>query len=167
MGTPRKHRRKFARPKHPWRAERITEEKELCKKFGLRNKREAWSAKSMLGRVRQQARLLLAATGDEAEKERRELIAKLNNLGIKVESIEDVLGLTVEDFLSRRLQSMVHVKGLANTPKQARQFIVHSHVWVGDHKVTVPGYLVGAKDEGQIRVAENIKVDEVARKEPE
>ncbi|MDL5502111.1 MAG: S4 domain-containing protein, partial [Candidatus Methanoperedens sp.] len=37
--------------------------------------------------------------------------------------------------------------GLANTPKQARQFIVHGHISVSGRKITVPGYLVPASEE--------------------
>ncbi|MBD3387565.1 MAG: 30S ribosomal protein S4 [Candidatus Altiarchaeales archaeon] len=163
MGTPRKQRRSFTRPKHPWRTERIQEERELCKKYGLTNKREAWRAKSDLGRVRQQARRLLADTTEEAEKEKREMIAKLNRWGIDIKSVDDVLGLSVEDLLERRLQSIVYRRGYANTPKQARQFIVHNHVYVGSHKVSVPGYIVLAGEEEKVRLADNIKVEKSVR----
>jgi small subunit ribosomal protein S4 len=41
----------------------------------------------------------------------------------------------------------VHKQGLANTVRQARQFIVHGHIMVGGRKVTVPGYLVPTGEE--------------------
>ena len=162
MGAPRKHRRKFSRPKHPWKTDRIKEEKELCMKYGLRNKREVWKTKSKLGRIREQARRLLALTGEEAEKEKGDLITKLNTWGIKIKSVDDVLGLTVEDLLERRLQSVIHRKGLTNTSKQARQFIVHNHVFVGGYTVNVPSYIVRAGEEDAVRLVDNIKVEQSA-----
>ena len=165
MGTPRKQRRKFARPKHPWRMERITEEKEICAKYGLKNRREVWKAKSRLGRIRDQAKRLMAVSGPQADKEKRELIAKLNVWGVKVESIDDILGLNVENILERRLQTVVFRKGLASTPKQARQFIAHNHVYVGDHKVNVPGYIVLPGEEDNVRIVDGIKVEKVVGKE--
>jgi small subunit ribosomal protein S4 len=46
---------------------------------------------------------------------------------------------------------MVFRKGLAYSPKQARQFIVHGHAAVGPRKVTIPGYLVKRGEEDQIQ----------------
>jgi ribosomal protein S4 len=48
------------------------------------------------------------------------------------------------------LQTQVYLKGLANTPKQARQFIIHGHISVQGRKVTIPGYLVKDNEEGSI-----------------
>jgi small subunit ribosomal protein S4 len=165
MGTPRKHRRKFTRPKHPWKTDRINEEKELCVKYGLRNKKEVWKAKSMLGRIREHARRLLALSGEEAEKEKKDLMDKLNRLGISIKSVDDILGLTVENLLDRRLQSVVHSKGFANTPKQARQFIVHNHISVGSHRVSVPGYMVRAAEEDNVKLNDIIKVEQGAARD--
>ncbi len=167
MGTPGKQRRKFSRPKHPWRIERVTGEKEIQSKYGLKNKREIWRARSMLGRVRQQARKLLPLTDEGSEKEKRELIAKINRMGINIKTADDILGLGVEDILDRRLQTVVFRRGLANTPRQARQFIVHNHVYVGGHKVSVPGYMVLAQEEGTIRLADDIKVEQSVRGQEE
>src|SRR3990172_1086421 len=61
--------------------------------------------------------------------------------------LDDILSLDVTTFLDRRLQTQVHKQGLANSIKQARQFIVHGHISVGDRKVTVPGYIVSIDEE--------------------
>ena len=166
MGTPRKQRRKFERPAHPWKMVRITAENELVMKYGLKNKREIWSTASRLRRIRDQAKRLLALKGEEVEKERSELISKLNRWGINAKSIDDILALTVESILERRLETVVFRRGMAKTPNQARQFIVHNHVYVGNHKVSVPGYIVLAKEEDTIRVEEELrKVQEGGGKE--
>lgn len=153
MGDPKFSRRIYLRPSHPWEGERIKMENELLKKYGLKNKKELWKAQSVLRRFRQRARQLQALVryGDpQAGKEKDELIGRLGRLGvlpIEGASLDDVLALDVEAVLSRRLQTLAFVKGLAFTPTQARQFIVHGHVAIGDRRVTVPGYLVKRTEE--------------------
>ena len=66
---------------------------------------------------------------------------------------DDVLKLTVRDILERRLQTMVYRLALAKTIYQARQLIVHGHVYVGDRKVRSPSYHVMRGEERLIRVA--------------
>lgn len=155
MGDPKLSRRKYDTPSHPWQGSRIKEENELLKKYGLKNKRELWKAQSLLRNYRRQGRDLLARLryGDlQAQKEMKALLNKLANLGFLSESatIDDVLALDLERILERRLQTLVYFKGLAYTPKQARQLIVHGHTVVNDRKVTVPGYLVKKHEEGSI-----------------
>jgi len=45
-------------------AERITEENDLVRKYGLKNKREIWRAKTALSGYRRQARSLLGSSGE-------------------------------------------------------------------------------------------------------
>jgi small subunit ribosomal protein S4 len=156
LGDPKFSRQKYERPSHPWEGERIKAENEILKKYGLKNKKELWRAQSVLRRFRQRARQLQAMVryGDkQAGKEKDELIARLGRLGLlptEGATLDDVLGLDVEAVLSRRLQTLAFVKGLAFTPHQARQFIVHGHVAIGPRRVTVPGYLVTRTEEGGI-----------------
>jgi len=56
----------------------------------------------------------------------------------------------VEDILGRRLQTLVYIHGLARTPKQARQLIVHGHIAIDERKVRVPSYLVRKDEEEKI-----------------
>jgi small subunit ribosomal protein S4 len=73
-------------------------------------------------------------------------------LGIleNIKSTDDVLSLTVEDILKRRLQTVLYLKGLARTPKHARQLIVHGHVLINNRKVVFPSYLVPKEEEDKI-----------------
>lgn len=159
MGDPRKQRRKYRRPQNPWKAERIAEESEIIKKYGLKNNREIWRAKASVGRFRQQARALLVSSGPQVETEKKQLLDKLNRLGIlKSNLMEDVLALTVNEVLERRLQTMVFKKGLANSPRQARQMVVHGHVVVGSKITTIPGFTVSVEDEDTIKLADKIAV---------
>lgn len=166
MGDPRKQRKKYDRPTHPWKMQRITEEKEICKKYGLKNKKEIWRALFVIRRYRQRARELLALQEEDRIKQTKELIEKLNRDGvIEGHLVEDVLALTVENLLDRRLQTRVYQKGLANTVKHARQAIIHGHVLVDGKKVSVPGYLVPKDEEDKITVTEKVRVKPVASKE--
>ncbi|HDD71593.1 MAG: 30S ribosomal protein S4 [Candidatus Aenigmatarchaeota archaeon] len=152
----RRLRRKYEKPKRPWDKERIEEEKKLMKEYGLRRKREIWRAEAILRKYRRMARDLIAKKDKEKEKI---LIQKLNRMGILPANatLDDVLSLTVRDILERRLQTIVYRKGLANTVKQARQFIVHGHVKIKGRKVIFPSYLVPKEEEDQIEVTLKVK----------
>ena len=133
----RRLKKKYKRPKKPWDKERIEEEKRLMEKYGLRRKREIWRAREILRKFRRRARRLVAERDKEKEKV---LLDKLYRMGIleKNATLDDVLSLTVEDILERRLQTIVFRKGLAKTPKQARQFIVHGHIAFDGRRTVYP-----------------------------
>ena len=154
MGDPKKARKQYSRPRSPWRADQLAQELYLLGTFGLRNKRELWKTQTQLSSVRKQARTLLAATSAVRLREEKKLLDSLRKKGLIREeaTLDDILSLTVEDMLARRLQSMVFKKGMALSPLHARQLIVHGHVVVGERVITIPGYEVGGADEGAIRL---------------
>jgi small subunit ribosomal protein S4 len=155
MSSQKFPRKKYDTPLHPWKESRIKTERELIKKYGLKNHKEVWKAKTYLGKHREQARELLAkvgATNQQAKKESDQLLLHLTRMGILPmgSSLDDVLALDTESVLSRRLQTLVYLKGFSSTPYQARQLISHGHVAVKGKKITVPGYMIGKEEEGQI-----------------
>ena len=81
-----------------------------------------------------------------------EQLAKLKKLGILQETavLDNVLDLTIEDILERRLQTIVFRKGLARTIFQSRQLITHGHVTIDGRRVTIPSYLVPKADETKL-----------------
>jgi len=137
----RKIKKTYSKPRRPWDKARIEEETKIMKKYGLRRKREIWRAAALLRSFRQRARNLAALKNEEEEKK---LLQKLYKLGLleKGATLNDVLGLTVENILERRLQTLVFKKGLANNAKQARQYIVHGHIGVGERRVKIPSFLI-------------------------
>ncbi|MDK2782158.1 MAG: small subunit ribosomal protein [Archaeoglobi archaeon] len=154
MGDPRRNRKTYETPRNPWEATRLAEEVELIKEYGLRNKRELWKTQSILRKYRRIARDLqgiISTRGltEEVQREVDAVLSRLKKLGVLEEdsTLNDILSLTVEDFLERRLQTLVYRKGLASTIKQARQFIVHGHIAIGGRRVTVPSYLVTRDEE--------------------
>lgn len=155
MGDPRKPRKKWIGPKHPWRKERLVYEMRLVGEYGLRNKRELWIAQTIIRKFRHQARSLLAVPQEIREKVERALLRRLHKLGLLPENatLDDVLSLSVEDLLERRLQTIVYRKGLARTIYQARQLIVHGHIAIAGRRITAPGYLVTRDEEDLIDYA--------------
>jgi small subunit ribosomal protein S4 len=148
----KRQRKKYEKPVKPWDKQRIEKEKEILKKFGLKRKKEIWRAEALLRKYRRLARELAAKKDKEKEKI---LIEKLVRLGLLQEnaSLDDVLSLTVENILERRLQTVLFRKNLANTAKQARQFIVHGKVKIGERKISYPSYLVPKEEENKIQVS--------------
>jgi len=156
MGSPKKQRKKFSKPSHPWQKERILAEKELLKSYGLNRKYEIWKMNSILKNFTKQARNLITSENPQVEKERNQLLTKLFSLGLtgKDAKIEDVLSLTLKDIMERRLQTLVYRKNLSSSIKQARQFIVHEHVSLGEKTISAPSFLVPVEEEGSIQFAQ-------------
>lgn len=154
MGDPRHSKKSYQKPTHPWQKERIVSEQGLSREYGVKNKRELWKMQGFLRNFGDQAKKLIAATGDQAEKERKQLMARLLKYGLVDASatLDTVLSLTTRDIMERRLQTQVYKKGLARTPRQARQFITHCHVMVAGTMVTSPSYLVLVSEETQIEI---------------
>ena len=162
MGDIKKHRAKFSGPSHPWQKERIDEEKELLKEYGLRRKNEIWKMKSLLKNFFAQAKKIIAFKTEQSEKEKIQLLNRLKRLGIidETKDVEDILGLSIRDVLERRLQSIVFRKVLSRSMTQSRQFIVHGHILIGDEKINVPSYLVLRDQEAKITFSVNSKLSD-------
>jgi small subunit ribosomal protein S4 len=140
----------YETPNHPFQGGRIAEERDLVGRYGLKNKEELWRAQSELRDYRREARNLLAQFEEDGTTER--FLSRLRRYGILGENdgLGDVLALDVTDILERRLQTVVYRKGLAHTPKQARQFVVHGHVAIDNQRVKTPSYTVEVDEEDAI-----------------
>lgn len=153
MGDPKKQRKTYETPRHPWRRDQLEVELRLMGEYGLRNKRELWRYKTMLSQVRGIARGLLGSAGEERERLEREYLSKLGRIGVLSESanIDEVLDLDIRDLLERRLQTMVFRRGLAKTQFQARQLVSHGHISIAGKVVSVPGYMVKRDEEQKLK----------------
>ncbi|HZX12429.1 MAG TPA: 30S ribosomal protein S4 [Candidatus Nanoarchaeia archaeon] len=153
MGDPRKIRKKYKGPGHPWKRDRLEAERVLKKEYGLKNKTELYKTESKLRRYTGQAKRLIKDRAlAQAALEEHQLLQKLYRLCLVEEKaqLEDVLLLNVRNLLDRRLQTLVHKHNLSLTSKQARQFIVHGHVLVNNQKIDAPSYLVSRAEESSI-----------------
>ena len=159
MGDQKFQRKRYSTPRHPWEKERIDYEKQIVIKYGLKNKRELWKAQAVLSSYRAQARTLQAKVrynDPVAEKQFQLLLKKLDRLSLLSEgaTLDDILALTIENILDRRLQTLVYQLNMATTMKQARQLITHGHIKVGDHIVTIPSLEVEKGVEDTITYSE-------------
>ncbi len=167
MGSPKFSKKKYATPLHPWKENRIESERELIKKYGLKSHKEVWKAKTYLGRYRQQARELLAkiiGKDPQIKKESEQLLLHLTKMGILPDgsSLDDVLALETESILTRRLQTLVFLKGFSSTTNQSRQLINHGHIAIGNRKVTIPSYIVSKDEENEISYTNNSPLNELS-----
>jgi small subunit ribosomal protein S4 len=145
MGDPKFPSKHYNTPSHPWQKIRIEQESNLVNQYGLKNKKEIWRADTKVREMRRQARKLTANSSEtQAQKEKVLLLAKLNRLGMLEQdsALEDVLRMSPENILDRRLQTQVYLQGLSSTVKQARQLIVHGHISVDGAVTRVPGMTV-------------------------
>jgi len=144
----------------------LAEELEFLGKYGLRNKREFWKMRTTLGNWRSIARKSRSLSKERAAEVQETLSKKLIRLGVvgPEARFEDVLSLTVEDLLKRRLQTIVFEKGFAKTIYQARQFIVHGHIQVVGKKIDSPSYIVKKEEEDFISYAPSSPLTTVKEK---
>ncbi len=157
MGDPRKQRKKYRGPQHPWQKLRIEEEKIILRDYGLKNKTEIWRMSSKLKNFARQAKRLNVLSSKESEKERQQVLQKLQKLGLlkPTAKLDDVLSLSLKDILERRLQTIVFRKGLSKSVKEARQLITHKHIMANGQKITSPSYLVKVVEQESITYAGN------------
>jgi small subunit ribosomal protein S4 len=155
VGDPRRQRKKYATPRFPWRTDILQEELKLLGQYGLRNKHELWRHETTLSNFRGIARSLIGRPAEEREKMERELVTKMKKLGVLHETavLDNVLDLTIEDLLERRLQTIVFRKGMGKTIQQSRQLITHGHIAVGNRRITIPSCIVTKEDETKITYA--------------
>ena len=137
----------YSTPRRPFEKERLDQELKLIGQFGLRNKQEVWRVRYTLAKIRKAARELL--TLDEKDPRRlfegNALLRRLIRIGVLDEAkmkLDYVLGLKVEDFLQRRLQTQVFNVGLAKSIHHARILICQRHIRVRKQVVNIPSFVV-------------------------
>ncbi len=157
-------KRKYSMPLRPWDKGRIEAERKILAEYGLRRKKEIWKAQAIAAGWRERARFLAAHHNAEEEKK---LIDKVHSFGLisKSATLDNILALTLEKILERRLQTLVTKKGIGRTPKHARQLIVHGHVALDGRRIKWPSALIPTDVEGKISVykkIEKVKVEKPA-----
>jgi len=149
------HSKVYTTPRRPYEKERLDQELKLIGDFGLRNKREVWRVKYTLAHIRKLARELLTLEEKDPRRlfEGNAMLRRLVRIGVLNEDrmkLDYVLGLRVEDFLERRLQTQVFKKGLAKSIHHARVMILQRHIRVRRQLVNVPSFIVRLDSEKHI-----------------
>ena len=147
-------------PRRPFEKERLDQELKLIGEFGLRNKREVWRVKLTLAKIRKAARELLTLEEKDPKRlfEGNALLRRLVRIGVLSEEkmkLDYVLGLRVEDFLERRLQTQVFKLGLAKSIHHARVLIRQKHIRIRRQVVNIPSFVVRLDSQKHIDFAIN------------
>jgi len=137
----------YSTPRRPFEKARLDQELKLIGEYGLRNKKEVWRVKFTLAKVRTAARNLLTLEDKDPKRlfEGNALLRRLVRIGVLDETrmkLDYVLGLKVEDFMERRLQTQVFKLGLAKSIHHARVLIRQRHIRVRKQMVDIPSFIV-------------------------
>merc|ERR1711874_172502 len=156
--APRSYSKTYSVPRRPFESARLDRELKLVGDYGLRNKREVWRVQLTLSKVRGVARRLL--TLDEKDPRRifegGALMRRLTRMGLlndTQQKLDFILGLNLEQFLDRRLQTRVFEAGLAKSLHHARVLIKQRHIRVGRRMVDVPSFMLRLESDKHIEFA--------------
>ena len=144
-----------ATPRKPFDKDRLLAELKIVGRYGLRNKREMWRVQLTLAKLRKAARELL--TLDETDPRRifegNALIRRIVRLGLLKDNqrqLDYVLGLTIDQFMERRLQTVV-AQNMARSIHHARVLIRQRHIAVGKQMVDIPSFIIRVSSEPHIQ----------------
>src|SRR2546428_10653765 len=132
MGDPRKPRKAYQTPRHPWRKDQLEEELHLVGEYGLRNKRELRGHETELSQIRGIARTLIGAEEEERGPLEHQYLTRLARLGMLLASatVDNILDLNFKDLMERRLQTIRHRMALAKTIHKAPHFVIYGQISV-------------------------------------
>ncbi len=162
MGDPKKLKKKFSGPRHPWNKERLETEAVIRNTYGTVNKKEIYKMNSLLNEFLSAAKKSSSQRTMQDKIEKEQLLSRVKKFGLIDENqdVNNILNLELKDIMERRLQTFVMKKGFARTIKQARQMITHKHIVVGNKVIPSPSYLVSTDEENKISYSPRSKFND-------
>ena len=146
-------------PRKPFDKDRLLSELKIVGQYGLRNKREVWRVQLTLAKIRKAARELLTLDDRDPRRlfEGDALIRRIVRLGLLKEGerkLDYVLGLNLDQFMERRLQTVICKNvNLAKSVHHARVMIRQRHISVGKQMVNIPSFMVRTQAQNYIGYA--------------
>merc|ERR1712224_522294 len=146
-------------PRKPFDKDRLLAELKTVGQYGLRCKREVWRVQLTLAKIRKAARELLTLDDRDPRRlfEGDALIRRIVKLGLLKEGerkLDYVLGLNLDQFLERRLQTVICKNvNLAKSVHHARVMIRQRHISVGKQMVNIPSFMVRTQAQNYIGYA--------------
>ena len=152
------YRKTSKNPKKPFDKDRLINELRIVGQYGLRNKREMWRVQLTLAKLRKAARQLLTLPKEDPRRqfEGDALIRRIVRLGLLKENerqLDYVLGLTINQFMERRLQTLVAQRKIGSSVHHARVLIRQRHISIGKQMVNIPSFMVRVSSEQHIGIA--------------
>src|SRR3989338_1589072 len=124
MGDPRRIKKKWSKPLHPWQEARMAVETELLIAYGLQRKKEIWKMNAKLKKYFEQAKGLIGSV-KATDADKVAFVSKLIGLGLLKDGskLDDALNIGLKDLMERRLQTIV-----------ARERSLTLHTWSASRK---------------------------------
>ncbi|XP_038179803.1 LOW QUALITY PROTEIN: 40S ribosomal protein S9-like [Arvicola amphibius] len=137
----------YVTPRRPFEKSRLDQELKLIREYGLWNKHEVWRVKFTLAKIRKAAQELLMLDEKDPRRllEGNALLRRLVRIGVLDDgkmNLDYILGLKIEDFLERWVQTQVFKLGLAKSINHARVLISQCHIRVRKQLVNIPSFIV-------------------------
>ena len=131
----------------------------LVGKYGLKNKTEVLRVQYLLARIRKAARELLTLPETDPRRvfEGEALISKMVRIGVLSEEnkkLDYVLGLTLDKFFDRRIQTLVFKSEIAKSIHEARTLIFQKKIIISKagkrQVVDIPSFIVRKENDSHI-----------------